>query len=320
MKLFCKYLKTSYKFVDETEFVEFYGGKLDANVNTLSILKSKLKPNGFCAYMPAEDQPIKVLTKEELAMLSRYGDIEYIQLGNDNTISYLFKKCITNIDWYDEKTNEISFPQIDDTTELSEIPLYKRLLPTNYNLESIDVIRIISVFICEYKKPYMYEETGNASLKILPKRACTKKTVYLEYGVGKGGTLFAIAPFVHLAYGIDKNGIPPSFHQNIERITTNDTTSFNQLHLPTLKYQFVYINCESNAKNVYQTFVETFEHLETGGYIFIHNTFPCHEWLLADQYCGDCYKVPIKIKKEYSDKIQIITLPLNPGLTIVRKI
>ena len=35
--------------------------------------------------------------------------------------------------------------------------------------------------------------------------------------------------------------------------------------------------------------------------------------------CNDCYKTPIEIKNKYKN-LEIITLPLNPGVTIIRKL
>ena len=42
--------------------------------------------------------------------------------------------------------------------------------------------------------------------------------------------------------------------------------------------------------------------------------------MLSPRGSGDCYKVPIILKKEFKNKIELLTLPLNPGVTIIRKL
>src|SRR6185369_1979912 len=115
------------------------------------------------------------------------------------------------------------------------------------------------------------------------------------------------------------NVIPPSYHTNIERHATT-TDKFNAKMLPVLKYQFAFIDADHAADAILKDFANVFEYLEVGGYIFLHDTYPCFEWLLSAKYCNDAYKAPGIIKEKYKGQIEILTLPLNPGLTIVRKI
>ncbi len=227
-------------------------------------------------------------------------DIEYVCVGN----SYIVKKVFKPLEWY----NTDGTASFVETSE----PLYRRLLPTNMdNLETVDVVRIISSIIIEYRKA--------TTVKLEDGQELRKKLVYIEYGVFSGKTLFSIAPLVHLAFGVDVNEIASSYHTNIERHQMT-TSKFSAKYLPALKYQFALIDADHSSEAVVKDFDALFEHIEVGGYIFLHDTYPCLGWLLEPKFCNDCYKAPIKIKEKYGEKIELLTLPLNPGLTIVRKI
>ena len=97
------------------------------------------------------------------------------------------------------------------------------------------------------------------------------------------------------------------------------TDKFSSNFLPSIKFNAAFIDADHSSISGFKDFENLYKFLQPGGYIFLHDTYPCVDYLLSPTFCNDCYKTPIKIKKTYSD-IEILTFPFNPGLTIVRKL
>jgi hypothetical protein len=97
---------------------------------------------------------------------------------------------------------------------------------------------------------------------------------------------------------------------------TTDNFSIN--YLPLVNFDYAFIDADHSHKQVVIDFEYMYKHINNGGYIFLHDTYPCMEENLKPTACNDCYLSPLTIKKKYPE-IEILTLPLNPGLTIIRK-
>lgn len=145
------------------------------------------------------------------------------------------------------------------------------------------------------------------------------KRNYIEYGVSNGYCIREIAKVVNMAYGVDISEYDNRI-DNIKyyKMTTNE---FSIYHLQNKKYSYAFIDADHTSYQVKIDFDYVFKYLEVGGYIFLHHTYPIHEKYLLPYASNDCYKVPLLIKDEYSkdDRIEILTLPISPGLTIIRK-
>jgi hypothetical protein len=274
----------------------------------IKYLKKSFDPKDSTEFVEVKEGPFNQdlfnNLKEDAFMIAEQSppadlpNCEFIKIGNQ----YLIKKATKTVQWYDETTNAINF---DETAE----SMYRRLLPTGlHDAETMNVVLVISAIINEYKK--MVNANPNE-----PK----KKIVYVEYGVLVGKVLFSIAPLIHLACGVDINPIKASYHTNVERYEMT-TDKFSAKMLPVMKYHLALIDADHHADSAYRDFCNLFEYLEVGGYIFMHDTYPCVSWLLEDRFCSDAYKVPLKIKENYKGKLEILTLPLNPGLTLIRKL
>ena len=92
---------------------------------------------------------------------------------------------------------------------------------------------------------------------------------------------------------------------------------FAYMSIPTL--DMVFIDADHKFESALRDFDNVFPHVRNDGFIFLHDTYPHDEKWLAPQYCNDCYKTAEYIRENYSDKCEIITIPVHPGLSIVRK-
>ena len=210
--------------------------------------------------------------------------IEYVSLLND---IFLIKKSLRPLEWLLDD-NSIRF-------ENSRDPIYRRLIPPP----------------CEtVNHPFIISQILQASGGI--------DKMYLEYGVRDGTSLRAIAPFVKHCVGVDINAC-----HNIPSNSTfykMFTDEFSRDVLPQFTFHFAFIDADHKFESTFKDFENLFPSIQSGGYIFLHDTYPCEAFLLDPKYCNDCYMTPIAIKQKYGKQLELLTLPLNPGVTIIRKI
>lgn len=200
--------------------------------------------------------------------------------------SILRKNYPLQIEWLKED-NSIEF-------DMSNEPLYRRFVPPP--IETVDHTLIISSIV----------SATNPSHK-----------TYVEYGVRSGTSLEVVAPLVLVAHGIDVNDYTPSSKNILFHRMLTDT--FSQTQLPSISYDYAFIDADHSSNQVLIDFEHIYNYINPGGYIFLHDTYPCEPTLLQPHYCNDCYQTPLLIRKKYPS-IQMLTLPLNPGLTIIHKV
>lgn len=215
----------------------------------------------------------------------RLNNLEFIQVDQ----YYICRKINRQIAWL-KSENEFEW---DYTSE----PLYRRLLPPP--CETVNHQLIISSIIKEYKKEVDYIN-------------------YIEYGVRNGINLLNVSTNIDKGYGVDISFCDFKIDNvNLYQMTTD---KFSEDVLPTLNFNVGFIDADHSSISAFRDFQNMFKYINKNGYIFLHDTYPCEPAYLSPGGCHDCYKTPILIKEKYSEnELEILTLPLNPGVTIVRK-
>ena len=56
------------------------------------------------------------------------------------------------------------------------------------------------------------------------------------------------------------------------------------------------------------------------GFIFLHDTYPYDKSLMDPMFCNDVHLTALYIKQNYNDEFEQVTLPFNPGFTILKRI
>jgi len=180
--------------------------------------------------------------------------------------------------------------------DLTNGPIYRRLVPPPY--ETVNHPFIIKNIIKEISSDN-YNKT------------------YIEYGVRNGDSIEQIAPYVAKAHGVDTASyIPKCANIQMYKMLTDE---FSNQILPGISFDYAFIDADHSSRQVLIDFENIYKCINPGGYIFLHDTYPCMEKMLQPDYCNDCYLSPILIRNKYPEITQILTLPLNPGLTIIRK-
>lgn len=144
-----------------------------------------------------------------------------------------------------------------------------------------------------------------------------KPESYLEVGVRNGKCLKAISPMCKKCYGVDINFTEKEFDDNVVlfEMSSDDFFESNK----DLKFDFVFIDGDHKKEQVLQDFINVSDQLIEDGFICLHDTYPYDNKLTDNKYCSNAWEAMLEIKKNYLNNWEILTLPFNPGLTIMKK-
>lgn len=138
---------------------------------------------------------------------------------------------------------------------------------------------------------------------------------YLEIGVNLGQTFERI--IIKNKDGVDPE--PLSHHTNF-RMTSDKF--FDYLH-PRKGYDIVFIDGLHIHEQAYRDFLNSFNHLNPGGFILFHDTNPpskdhAGETQVFEQWNGNVYQTIMKLRSEWPN-LTIFTVETDWGVTIVQK-
>ena len=142
---------------------------------------------------------------------------------------------------------------------------------------------------------------------------------YLELGVRDGSNFMRVAKHCTNAIGVDV--VPPSFPlaSNMTYNTTTTDEYFKNLDSE-VKFDVVFIDADHSYEQSLKDFMNVKDRVIEDGFIFFHDTYPYDAVMFDPNLCNDVYKTALYIKQNLIDEFEIMTLPFNPGVTIVKKI
>ena len=156
-----------------------------------------------------------------------------------------------------------------------------------------------------------------------------KPKLFIELGTGTGDCTKNYIDNCEIVCGIDMNRrvikeIEERKNFLFFQMSTNEFIE-NQLLNITKKYGLVemcFIDADHAFESVKKDFMGIWEFLIEGGIIFIHDTFPCNEFCTSPTFCNDSYKISFWLKEKIAKNeinAEIFTIPIQPGLTMIRK-
>jgi len=151
-----------------------------------------------------------------------------------------------------------------------------------------------------------------------------KPDVYVELGVYDGSTFNKVYPHVRgWAYGVDIKPLMDDSDKPNCSITTNTTKEFAVLWSEDIHedIDLIFIDADHSKEAVLKD-AQAFLHwlkLDTG-IMVLHDTWPLNKQQTAPGYSGDCYKVTAELKNHYGDGIEVLTIPVSYGLTLIRRV
>ena len=146
-----------------------------------------------------------------------------------------------------------------------------------------------------------------------------KVNTFIEFGVASQATTSHVIKDCKRYIGVDIADVK-DIHPKLEFYKMR-TDEFIKNVLPSVGIvDMAFIDANHNSDVVIEDFRGVFKYLINDGIIFLHDTFPIKEEYTKEYFCSDSYKVPDMIKKEFGDRVEMITIPIQPGLTIIRKL
>lgn len=162
-------------------------------------------------------------------------------------------------------------------------------------------------------------EVFNHITFILSLAQIIRPEVYLEYGVRDGRTIQAMSRYAKRAIGVDTFQDEQIAKMPIEFFKMSTDEFAAQLPSMGIKFDMVLIDADHRHESSLRDFDNVFPYVVEDGLIFIHDTYPYNEEYTQSHFCSDSWKTARFIRKNYSAKCEIVTIPVQPGLSIIRK-
>ncbi len=152
-----------------------------------------------------------------------------------------------------------------------------------------------------------------------------KPSIYVELGVFQLECFNRVVRHVkQKAFAIDikDNSIymDPGPERSFHRCSTEEFSStwHNEIKLD---IDMIFIDADHSKDAVLQDVKNFLPFLkEDSGIMLLHDTWPLNKQQTAPGYSGDCYKVTKTLKEKLGNHIELITLPVPYGLTLIRKV
>lgn len=143
---------------------------------------------------------------------------------------------------------------------------------------------------------------------------------YLEIGVDRGHTLWHMYTQTSAQmYGVDIT-LQHYLYGKSKRIQLSEETSDSffkrQSELDPTAFDVIFIDGDHSAEQTWEDLFNSLALLRDNGVIAMHDTLPIkYEWV--DSHCGTAYQTATRLYE--STMLQVWTLPVFPGLTLVSK-
>jgi predicted O-methyltransferase YrrM len=148
-----------------------------------------------------------------------------------------------------------------------------------------------------------------------------KPKVYVELGIYQCELFNRVVPHAQRLIGVDLDRKAQSFMTKSPKVefrcsTTADFTRW--LRANPLPIDMLFIDADHARDAVLEDFWGLFPFVAPHGLILLHDTHPENEEQMQRHLCDDAYKAVDELAKA-SDQLELMTLPLHPGLTLCRK-
>lgn len=150
---------------------------------------------------------------------------------------------------------------------------------------------------------------------------------FLELGVQFGectNKIIDLIPQEYYGVDIEVNDninylIKNKSHFNFYHGTTDSFFEFLSENDVNLKLDMAFIDAWHSHEASYKDFLNVKDHINDDGFIFFHDTYPASKYWTGEHLCYDCYKTSEVIRMNHNTEFEILTVPVNPGISIARK-
>jgi hypothetical protein len=103
-------------------------------------------------------------------------------------------------------------------------------------------------------------------------------------------------------------------------MSTNEYFALIKKTSKNLELEMGFIDACHSYEASYKDFLNLKDHIVDDGFIFFHDSYPISSYWTDPGLCGDAYKTIEKIRLEHNQEFEILTIPVNPGIAIARKL
>lgn len=148
---------------------------------------------------------------------------------------------------------------------------------------------------------------------------------FIEMGTQFGETTVRVLPLIpEHYYGVDiklqdNMKFLASQYKNLH-LFEKTTDEYFAKDYDKRMFDMAFIDASHDYEQTFKDFLNIKDFIVPDGIIFFHDTYPSTFEETKPNLSGDCYKLPEKIRLEHNDEFEIITFPVNPGLSMARKV
>lgn len=154
-----------------------------------------------------------------------------------------------------------------------------------------------------------------------------KPEVYVELGIAVCGTLNRVVPHAKRVYAVDINASSAGNIKEPGRVNffPESTDNFaDRWRSIGSAIDLVFIDADHSFSAVKKDVANFLPYLKVStGLMLLHDTWPPTPEHTSFNNCGDCFKIKEWLrelnKNEYFNSLEIVTIPAQFGLTIIRK-
>ena len=141
---------------------------------------------------------------------------------------------------------------------------------------------------------------------------------YLEIGVRHGTVYHMVNQYCEKCYLVDIKFLDIHYTENSIKFEMSSDNFFKIIDT-SIKFDLVFIDGDHSKEQVLNDFVNVKDMVVDDGFVILHDTYPCDERMELPHHSNNAWEAVLHIKQNFRDEWEIITLPFNPGLTIMKK-
>ncbi len=148
-----------------------------------------------------------------------------------------------------------------------------------------------------------------------------KPKVYVELGLYQSALFNKMIPYADKLIGVEMDGTLKKFMKKSSKTTFKKMTTdayAKELQKKPIKIDMIFIDANHDQKSVLKDFAQYFPFVAPHGLILLHDGYPKNNDYTASGYCSDAYKAIEKLSHQ-TKELEMMTIPVHPGLTICRK-
>jgi hypothetical protein len=145
-----------------------------------------------------------------------------------------------------------------------------------------------------------------------------KPSNYLEIGVRHGTVYNRVKNFAKKCYLVDINFLDIEYFENTLKFEMS-SDEFFLLEESRVNFDLVFIDGDHSRDQVIKDFINVSSLVVEDGFVILHDTYPCDERMEDPGYSYNAWEAALYFKENFSEDWEILTLPFNPGLTLMKK-